>query len=182
MRTPEHTRTKLLDAALDAMRKAGYNGFTLDLVAKTAGVSKGGLLHHFPSKDALIEAILRQLFVRFEALVQQYYDQDKDDSGRWLRAYVRATFDDDPPPIEIATILLSAFIENHALMQFLQEDFAGWRSRLLRDGLPAARARVIWQAADAYWLDRILGSDSMDEGERQALIDELIGLTRMGAK
>jgi AcrR family transcriptional regulator len=173
MRTPEQTRNRLLEAALDTMREYGYGGLTLDAVARNAGVSKGGLLHHFRSKEALIEAVLRHLFTEFEARVQSYYEEDTQEHGRFLRAYVRATFEDDPPPIELAAMLMSALSET----KIVQEDFGQWRERLLNDGIPSSRARIIWQAADAYWLDKLLGSEALTPSERQELVDELISMT-----
>ena len=51
------TRERLLTAAVSALQRQGVGALTLDAVAREAGVSKGGLLHHFPSKDALSEAL-----------------------------------------------------------------------------------------------------------------------------
>ncbi|HRN83289.1 MAG TPA: helix-turn-helix domain-containing protein, partial [Hyphomicrobium sp.] len=47
---PDIVRHQLLDVAARLCLKNGLHGLTLDAVAKEAGVSKGGLLHHFPSK------------------------------------------------------------------------------------------------------------------------------------
>lgn len=53
------------DAVLDAFEAllidVGERAATLDAVAKRAGVSKGGLLYHFPNKEALIAATLERL-------------------------------------------------------------------------------------------------------------------------
>ena len=53
------------DAVLDAFEalliEVGERAATLDAVAKRAGVSKGGLLYHFPNKEALISALLERL-------------------------------------------------------------------------------------------------------------------------
>lgn len=59
--TAAQTCPRLLDVAAQTLRDQGMAGLTLDAVAKEAGVGKGGLLHHFPSKDALVEAVLRRL-------------------------------------------------------------------------------------------------------------------------
>lgn len=55
------TKQKLLDAASDIIMEHGVHQLTLDEVAKTAGVSKGGLLYHYPSKEALLTAIVERL-------------------------------------------------------------------------------------------------------------------------
>jgi TetR/AcrR family transcriptional regulator, transcriptional repressor for nem operon len=49
-------RTKLLDAAIEVVRKQGYAATSVDEMCKKAGVTKGAFFHHFESKDALAVA------------------------------------------------------------------------------------------------------------------------------
>jgi AcrR family transcriptional regulator len=46
-------RDRILDAAGQPFTGEGARHLALDGVARAAGVSKGGLLHHLPGKDAL---------------------------------------------------------------------------------------------------------------------------------
>ena len=50
----ENTRTAILDATLDCFYELGYGNTTTEKVAKQAGVSRGAMLHHFPSRKTLI--------------------------------------------------------------------------------------------------------------------------------
>ena len=52
------SRETLFRAALRVALEQGFGHVTLALVAERAGVSKGGLLYHFPTKRKLIEAML----------------------------------------------------------------------------------------------------------------------------
>jgi AcrR family transcriptional regulator len=54
----ETTRRQLLEAALKLIRNNGFGGLRTIEVADLAGVSRGALLHHFPSKHALVVAVL----------------------------------------------------------------------------------------------------------------------------
>ena len=54
----EATRKLLLEAAAKLIRKNGFGGLRTMEVAKAAGVSRGALLHHFPSKHALVVEVL----------------------------------------------------------------------------------------------------------------------------
>lgn len=173
------TRHQLIEAALRVLQLHGGVGLTLDAVAQQAGKSKGGVLHHFPSKDALVEAVLRELFAAYETQVQFYLEQEPPGPGCLLRAYVRATFDDDPIPLELSTLLM-AVVENPLLVALIRENFEHWRRRLLADGVPPARAMVIQQAADAYWTERLMGVAPNDEASRKDLRDELLRLARAG--
>src|SRR5205085_529152 len=62
--TESSTRDRLLDAFETLLVTAGSRSATLDAVASAADVSKGGLLYHFPSKDALVEGMLDRLRTR----------------------------------------------------------------------------------------------------------------------
>jgi AcrR family transcriptional regulator len=54
----ETTRKQLLDAASKLIRQKGFGGLRTIEVASVAGVSRGALMHHFPSKHALVVAVL----------------------------------------------------------------------------------------------------------------------------
>jgi AcrR family transcriptional regulator len=54
-------RDAVLDAFEELLIGVGERAATLEAVAKQAGVSKGGLLYHFPNKEALIAAMLERL-------------------------------------------------------------------------------------------------------------------------
>ena len=55
------TRDRILDAFESLLVGLGSRGATLDAVAEDAGVSKGGLLYHFPSRDDLVVGMLERL-------------------------------------------------------------------------------------------------------------------------
>ena len=47
----EETRTRILKAASELIRRRGYARFRTADVAAEAGLSRGAQLHHFPTKD-----------------------------------------------------------------------------------------------------------------------------------
>jgi AcrR family transcriptional regulator len=54
-------RRRLLDATLDSIHEVGFQNTSTTEVVRRAGVSRGALLHHFPTKEALIAAAVRHL-------------------------------------------------------------------------------------------------------------------------
>lgn len=65
------TRERILDAFAHLLIDQGERAATLDAVAAAAALSKGGLLYHFGSKDALVEGLL----ARLDALVADDVEQ-----------------------------------------------------------------------------------------------------------
>ncbi|GMG88404.1 TetR/AcrR family transcriptional regulator [Biformimicrobium ophioploci] len=55
------TRDRILEAAIDCFINLGYSSVTTAKVADNAGVSRGAMLHHFPSKTELIQAAVEYL-------------------------------------------------------------------------------------------------------------------------
>ncbi|MBD8080754.1 TetR/AcrR family transcriptional regulator [Cellulosimicrobium arenosum] len=61
MPPPPAARAKVLVAFASLLVEHGERAATLDAVAERAGVSKGGLLYHFGSKDALVDGLVEHL-------------------------------------------------------------------------------------------------------------------------
>ncbi len=69
------TRAHILDTTVRAIVNHGYHGLTTTMVAKAARVSRGAMLHHFPSREALIAETVQFLFRKrlaaFEKMVAE---------------------------------------------------------------------------------------------------------------
>lgn len=63
-------RERILGAARDVVREAGFAGAKMALVASSAGVSTGSVYRHFPSKGALFSEMLREVCARELAVVR----------------------------------------------------------------------------------------------------------------
>jgi AcrR family transcriptional regulator len=83
--TTDVVQDRILDAAEELVCTRGIAGFTLDAVAQAAGVSKGGLLYHFRSKDSLIAGMQRRMASRLADTLREA----KAGSEPILQAFVR---------------------------------------------------------------------------------------------
>ena len=63
------TRRRILEVAAEAFAERGYAGTSVSDVLRASGVTKGGFYFHFPSKEALALAALRQKQERWTGLV-----------------------------------------------------------------------------------------------------------------
>ena len=176
------TRSELLRAANQVVEAQGVAGLTLDAVAREAGVSKGGLLYHFPSKDALIGGMIEQLLAAFDAaLAAQLAADTGPASGRWLRAYVRASFADDVAALRDSAGLLAAVSNNPALLDPLHHHAADWQRQAESDGLDPALGTLVRLATDGLWFAELLGLAAPEQALRaqvQAALERLIADSR----
>jgi AcrR family transcriptional regulator len=178
-RNPTQTKENLLLAATKLILQHGAANLTLDAVALESGVSKGGLLHHFPNKDTLLRGILTYHTSLFEARLKRELEAEpKKKRGRWARAYIRASLNPDPGEAEIGWALASIVTADPQLMDVLNESFRAAETQSLNDGLPAARATAIRLACDGYWLGELGGMPAIGEPLKSELLQELMGWTQ----
>lgn len=148
-RTTEDTRRALLDAAGACIRARGTSA-TLDHIAKQAGVSKGGLLHHFATKDDLVRALAQDLCDRFRADVIAAVDPADTAPGRLTRAYIRvsAAFSRDPENFRDLVPLISHLVTTPEITDLARDDMRRWHQDLASDGLPPHITTLVIAAAD----------------------------------
>ena len=137
---PSDARTRILDAAETLVRARGVTGLTLDAAAQTAGVSKGGLLYHFASKEALLDALLKRLASFIQEDFEQGVADQPDGPGRVARAML--TWALGLPPDEsnercdrAAAVFLVAFHHDPALLQPVRDQIARMKQAVEADGL-----------------------------------------------
>jgi AcrR family transcriptional regulator len=70
----EETRERLLTAAVKILHKRGYANFRFAEVSDVSGVSRGGMIHHYPSKDELVAGVLEYLSNRLQQRAKSQID------------------------------------------------------------------------------------------------------------
>lgn len=171
-------RAAILRATERVVAERGYSALTLDAVAEAAGVSKGGLLYHFPSKEALVAGLLEELAAAFDA--DQVAERGEDVApGAWTRAFVRSSVAPSSAPTHSAAVaLLAAVGHDPTLLAPLQERYREWVGRLEDDGLEGVDAHVVRLAADGLWAADLFNLAPPEEALRARILqrlDELAG-------
>ncbi|MEA2229741.1 MAG: hypothetical protein QOF04_3371 [Solirubrobacteraceae bacterium] len=124
-------------------------------MAAQAGVSKGGLLYHYPSKDALVDALVDDWLGRFEGDVEARAGE-----CGWAAAYAEACAAGGHTRDERATdvALLAAMAGDPGRLDAVRRRYASWQRRVAAGGGPAdVDATVVRLAADGLWLADLLG-------------------------
>ena len=160
--SPPDARTRVLDAAEGIVRAKGVAGLTLDAAARAAGISKGGLLYHYASKEALITGLL----ARFAALIAEDFQTSVaaqgEGPGRVARAMLMWAFGLGPEAINercerAAAVFLAAFHHDPVLLDPMRAVIATMRAAVAADGLPPGHGGAIMAAGDGLFMARIFG-------------------------
>ncbi|MFD1372987.1 TetR/AcrR family transcriptional regulator [Actinoplanes sichuanensis] len=176
-RSPEETRRALLAAAAEAIRVRGIHA-SLDEIARFAGVSKGGLIYHFASKDDLIMALVHAELAAFQAAVDAESDPADTAPGRLTRAYIRAVLapgTDDEARESLA--LITQLMTLPAVADVARADAERIEAALVADGLPEDVLALVVAAADGMSSAPLWGGSARTPAHRR-LADRLIHLTR----
>lgn len=161
-----------MNAALAAVLSQGAS-VSLDSIASSAGVSKSGVIHHFPVKEDLLRAVVRDSLETLRERVHGHVDLSENHPGKLLRAYIRALHDvgDEDRVQHPGTWRFLDSVEGVPEMMQSEADF--WRESFAADGLPAdlilvAQAAAEGAAASAAW-DRSW-ADSKTREAREAIL------------
>jgi AcrR family transcriptional regulator len=85
------TSSRIVDAALAAFGTRGYEATSLDSLAATLGVRKQTILYHFPSKEALLDAVIDEAGAELIAVLEQAISGSGEGWSR-IDAVVRSVF------------------------------------------------------------------------------------------
>lgn len=84
-------KSAIVEAAMRVAEEQGLSAVTIDAVAEQAGITKGGLLYHFPSRTALLSGVYEQLAADWEKEMVSAAGKPASEATRAerLAAYVR---------------------------------------------------------------------------------------------
>ena len=180
-RQPDLTQQKLLEVAGELVNEMGVAALTLDAVAKRAGVSKGGLLHHFPSKAALLAAMVEDLSGRFFDGVATRAAADPDPHGRSARAYIRTAADEAVSDQQRWGALSAAFLSDPLLLDGWRARLAGLRAVDQDESADPVGALVARLAADGLWFADVCRLHAIDGDTRRLVVERLLSMTKTDA-
>lgn len=148
-RNAERTRRALLDASSRAITTHG-SAVTLNEIAAEAGVSKSGLLHHFPNKNALMLAVVEDTLDTFRKEVMRFLDLSENHPGKVLRAYVRALCGGSETAMNLFAHsgLWNTLIAIPGVSDVVRLDDIQWDHDLAADGLNPDRIIVVRYAVE----------------------------------
>lgn len=172
-RQPEQLRARILEAAQGVLLDEGLAAVTHDRVLTRTGISKGGLQHHFRTKQLLLDALFEQLFAGFVAQYEIALAQEPPGPARHTRAYLQASRRNalDVARTGRATVLLALADAQYQQRwsRFLQEACAA-------DTLDPATLLACRLAADGLWYSLVFGPTPAP-AEVDAALQRLLRLT-----
>jgi AcrR family transcriptional regulator len=182
---PPDARTRILDAAETIVRARGVAALTLEAAAREAGVSKGGLLYHFASKEALLAGLLQRLAQFISDDFDAGVAEQPPGPGRVARASLTWALGGRQAEIQdrcerAAAVFLAAFHHDPVLLDPVRAVIARIKATIEADGLPPGHGLAVMAAGDGLFMARIFGLYVLTEAERMAVHAALSRLVQEG--
>lgn len=175
---PELVRRKLLDCAEKFAVDLGLAGITLQAVSEAAGVTKGGLLHHFQSKQILVEGMFENILKRLDAELDQAIARDPERWGSFTRAYLDTVFVGHEFGLKGPWAALSVSMIAEPGLRRIWADWLDARLRRHRETDSDPVLEIVRLAADGAWLGLAMRDDGAVAADVVDLRARLLSLTR----
>lgn len=178
---PELVRRNLLDCAARLAAEQGVAALSVQAVADAAGVTKGGLFHHFPSKQALLEAVMADLLAALDCEIDDLLSQDCEGFGRFTRAYVNAVFSDRGRDSGKQWAAISVSMVGEPSLRRMWNSWIEGRLARHKETDSGVVLELVRLAADGIWFADLLADDGRAGGDRAALRARMIAQTKKDA-
>lgn len=166
----------IIDAAEAVVIEAGASHMTLDAVAAKAGVSKGGLLHHFPNKVSLLVAMVERQIKMHQDARKKILRSIPRDPGRELKSFVIAAKNKDPVHNRLGASMLAAVSHDPLLKEPIRKVVRENYLKFTASDMGFEKAAIIALAVDGMRFQEMLFISPFDEEQRLRIFEELLRL------
>ena len=169
-RKKEIDRDRILDAAEAVILESGGQSFTLDAVAERAGISKGGLVYTFATKDDLVYAALEREVARFQEAVGRRLGGGPIGPVELVLAHIEEALEEDDAATQMAAFLVTALVHAPDMLEPVRRYY-----RALLDPLRSAygeihKVRHALLAVEGIFLLRGLGFVEVSANEQKSIL------------
>ncbi len=166
-------RERILEAADEVARERGVANLTLDLVAEQAKVSKGGLLYHFTTKEALLRGMIDRALDRYRSLLKTEVDRQGSDYRSYLKASILARQDCDEGS-ECSRAFFAAAANFPDMPERAHVDVEEHVERLRAEPDRFANAAILSLAIDGLHFLELLNLAPFTPDEREAIVKRIL--------
>jgi AcrR family transcriptional regulator len=170
-------RERILEAAERVVGETGAARMTLDVVAQSAGVSKGGLLYHFPSKESLLGALAKRYVEGMEQCIEAAKScLAERENGRDLKACIVGILTSAPRArvAGMSAALMATAANDLTLLDVIRRKIAAYTAELADSDADFARAAIVTLAVDGLMMRESLRISPFTDEQRQQVVQELL--------
>lgn len=168
-------RDRILDAFEELLGEQSERAATLDAVAARAGVSKGGLLYHFASKDAMVDGVLARLRANIGADLDRMRTAPDGPVAYFIRTSIPTDNDLERSIVAVARLAQSADSRARDALSAMQRAWLDILESAVADPLVA---RVIMLIGDGMYYNTALLPDTNAVIRSETDLDRVVELVQ----
>ena len=191
LRLTDRKRAAIISAAIEEFLAAGFDATSMDRVAARAGVSKRTVYNHFPSKEVLFAAILRQLWDSSDAGEAPAYSTSQPLRGQLLELLLKKlSLLNNEAFLSLARVAIAAGIHSPerardmvARMGEREEDLTIWVRAAAADGRLKTTDPVFASLqlqslvkAFAFWPQVTMGQPPLGKAEQKHVAESAVDM------
>ena len=169
-RKKEIDRDRILDAAEAVILESGGRSFTLDAVAARAGISKGGLVYSFATKDDLVHAALEREMARFREAVHRRLGGGPTKPVELVLAHIEEALDEDDVSTQKAAFLVTALVHAPDMLEPVRSYYRELLDPLRSERGDMREVRHALLAVEGIFLLRGLGFLEVSADEQKSVL------------
>ncbi|MGN6778649.1 TetR/AcrR family transcriptional regulator [Rhizobium sp.] len=169
-RKKEIERDRILDAAEAVILDSNGRNLTLDAVAERAGISKGGLVYSFATKDELIYAALEREVTRFQRAVRQRAGDGATGPVELVLAHIEEALNEDDASTRMAAFLVTALVHAPGMLEPVRRLYRTLLDPLRSKSGDFAEVRQALLAVEGIFLLRGLGFVEVSSDEFKSVL------------
>lgn len=160
MKKEQSTRSKILASVKLLLDENVGLSFSVEDVAKRAGISKGGLLYHFASKEKLLSALVQNYCEELDAFIEAEIQQK---NTSYSVAYVEACL--TPEAVRASRVLIAVAAIDEKILEPMEIANRRWRQNLSSDLKDKSAGLALSLLMDGYLLNASNESCSVSRKE-----------------
>jgi AcrR family transcriptional regulator len=178
----EKTRNAAIRAALAIIARDGPGRLTLDAIARESGISKGGLMHQFRTKEAVIKALLEHQIQHFGDFAKRYLAENGAALPQpYLSAQIATLRETLTDQRGVSRAILGVVAQEPGLLSLTREIDAATLKAIKAEAADPELATLRWLSAYGLAMTAMFGMCPIPEKERSRLFDRLLDDRRWSA-
>lgn len=169
----EKQRYAILDAAERAINAKGLTEVKMDDIAKEAGISKGGLFYHFPSKRELLLGIIERYEKTLYDLRKRIYDEMPAQPFRKLKSTLLALIE-HPNHRSGDTADIITLLSDNELRRMIGRLKEELFNDVMNDSPNPKKAALVMLVFDGIWLSELLRPGAHMQEYHSMILHELL--------
>lgn len=169
-----NSRSDILDAAMRVVDTVCSADITYQAVATQAGLTKAGLMYHFPSRDLMMIAVIEHVIERWQSELHKTLEKPLEESTLSERVQAFVRFAGEGGVTQGEFVVFSEAVRRPELslpwLNYLKTWFG------FSDGTDSTTLLLVWLAANGLWVAEATGILTIETTQRAALLTSLLEL------